>query len=151
MFLRRKKRIELGGVTGANVTPLADVTTTLIVVFLVTMPTIMWSGIDVKATEGEGSDQVLAREVRDNRDDDLLTISVQPEGVTVNRKQVEFAELSDVLVRMLESREDKTVVIVPSDYVELGRVVEVLDVAKASGAGSLALLNMNENKRETGR
>lgn len=151
MFLRRKKRIELGGVVGANVTPLADVTTTLIVVFLVTMPTIMWSGIDVKATEGEGGDQVLAREVRNNKDDELLTIAVQPEGVTVNRVQVDFADLPDVLVKELASRNDKTVVVVPSDYVELGIVVEVLDIAKASGAGMLALLNMNENERELRR
>jgi len=71
--------------------------------------------------------------------------------VTVNRKQVEFADLSGVLVEMLAQREDKTVVIVPSDYVELGRVVEVLDVAKASGAGALALLNMNEDTRRTSR
>lgn len=151
MFLKRKKRIELGGVTGANVTPLADVTTTLIVVFLVTMPTIMWSGIDVKATEGEGGDQVLAREVSKDDNDELLTIAVQPEGVTVNRQQVDFADLSGVLVEMLSTRDDKTVVIVPSDYVELGRVVEVLDVAKASGAGSLALLNMNEKSRKASR
>ena len=148
MFLRPKKRIELGGITTANVTPLADVTTTLIVVFLVTMPTIMWSGIGVKATEGEGGDQVLAQEVRNQRNDDLLTITVQPEGITVNREQVEFAELEGVLAKMLAERGDKTVVVVPSDYVELGRVVEVLDVAKASGAGSLALLNMNEKPRK---
>lgn len=151
MFLKRKKRIELGGVTGANVTPLADVTTTLIVVFLVTMPTIMWSGIDVKATEGEGGDQVLAREVQRDKQDELLTVAVQPEGVTVNREQVAFTDLPDVLSSLLASREDKTVVVVPSDYVELGRVVEVLDVAKASGAGSLALLNMNENSRKGSR
>jgi biopolymer transport protein ExbD len=36
---------------------------------------------------------------------------------------------------------DKTVVVVPSDMVTLGLVVEVLDIAKASGAEQLALLN----------
>jgi biopolymer transport protein ExbD len=33
------------------------------------------------------------------------------------------------------------VLVVPSDLVELGTVVEVLDTAKAAGAESLALLN----------
>ena len=89
--------------------------------------------------------------MRNNKDDELLTIAVQPEGVTVNRVQVDFADLPDVLVKELASRNDKTVVVVPSDYVELGIVVEVLDIAKASGAGMLALLNMNENERELRR
>jgi biopolymer transport protein ExbD len=146
MFLKRKKRIELGGMNAANVTPLADVTTTLIVVFLVTMPSIMWSGIDVKATE-DGGDQHLAQEIRDDQTDDLLTIAVQKDGITVDRKPVAFAELEDYLRAELSSRADKTVVVVPSDFVELGRVVGVLDAAKASGAGALALLNMNEASR----
>ena len=146
MFLKKKKRIELGGVTGANVTPLADVTTTLIVIFLVTMPSIMWSGIDVKATE-DGGDQHLAQEIRDEQKDDLLTIAVQKDGITVNREPVPYAELEEYLRAELSSRADKTVVVVPSDYVELGQVVGVLDAAKASGAGALALLNMNEASR----
>jgi len=146
MFLKKKKRIELGGVTKANVTPLADVTTTLIVVFLVTMPSIMWSGIDVRATEDGGGDQHLAQEIRDDQKDDLLTITVQKDGITVNREPVPFVDLEDYLRAELNSREDRTVVVVPSDYVELGRVVGVLDAAKASGAGALALLNMNENE-----
>jgi len=41
----------------------------------------------------------------------------------------------------LATRDDKTVVIVPHDEVLLGQVVEVLDIAKASGAESLAMLN----------
>lgn len=151
MWLRPKKRIELAGLNGANVTPLADVTTTLIVVFLISMPSIMWSGINVKATEGEGGDQVLEREVRNNKNDELLTITVQPEGITVNRRQVAFKDLDEVLTEEFARRDDDTVVVVPSDYVELGRVVEVLDVAKASGAGALALLNMNEKKRQVAR
>jgi biopolymer transport protein ExbD len=146
MFVKRKKRIELGGVTGANVTPLADVTTTLIVVFLVTMPSIMWSGIDVKATD-DGGDQHLAQEIRNEQKDDMLTITVQEDGITVNREPVLFAELEEFLRAALSSREDKTVVVVPSDFVELGQVVGVLDAAKASGAGALALLNMNEAAR----
>jgi biopolymer transport protein ExbD len=43
--------------------------------------------------------------------------------------------------RELIARRDRTVVIVPDGEVALGRVVTALDIAKASGAENLALLN----------
>ncbi len=55
------KRIKRGGLQGqndANITPLADVTTTLIVVFLITMPALMWNGIQVNQAEA-GSEQAV--------------------------------------------------------------------------------------------
>ncbi len=140
-----KNKGTAAGITGANITPLADVTTTLIVVFLVTMPTILWSGIEVKATEAEGGSQVISSQAP--KENTLLTIAVRPDGLTLNREPIEFADLGPKLVERLAEREDKTVVVVPSDLVELGEVVAVLDVAKASGAGSLALLNLKESKR----
>ena len=49
--------------------------------------------------------------------------------------------LESVLTSELAGRTNKTVVIAPDDAVVLGLVVEVLDIAKASGAESLAMLN----------
>jgi biopolymer transport protein ExbD len=71
----------------------------------------------------------------------MLTVSVLPEGNDLNGVQVTVAELEQELTWRLAMREDKTVVIIPHDEVSLGRVVEVLDVAKMSGAEGLALLN----------
>ena len=48
------------GLHEANITPLADVTTTLIVVFLITMPAILWNGINVKAAQSAAVEQVVA-------------------------------------------------------------------------------------------
>ncbi len=58
----------------------------------------------------------------------------------------EIAFVDQELKRLLENLTshgeiDRTVVIVPDDLVTLGRVVTALDIAKASGAESLALLN----------
>jgi biopolymer transport protein ExbD len=123
----------------ANITPLADVTTTLIVVFLITMPAIMWNGIQVNQAEA-GTENTIVQPA-DVQDDELLTVSIIPDGLDLNGTRVTVAELERELTSRLATRDDKTVVIIPHDAVSLGRVVEVLDVAKGSGATSLALLN----------
>ncbi len=126
----------------ANITPLADVTTTLIVVFLITMPAIMGNGIQVNATRAEASETVIT--TRAQNDDEMLMVTVAPEGIKVNGDEVALSELENTLRERLETRIDKTVVIVPSDFVKLGDVVDVMDAAKGGGAQSLALLNRKE-------
>lgn len=136
------KRTRNSGVQGqneANITPLADVTTTLIVVFLITMPALMWNGIRVDPAEaGSESAVVTPTEVAE---EDLLTLRIAPEAVTLNGALVSLDDLQGELSAELDSRRDRTVVIAPEDEVLLGRVVDVLDIAKASGAENLAMLN----------
>ena len=127
------------GISEANITPLADVTTTLIVIFLITMPAIMWNGIQVNSAEA-GSDQQLVTPLT-KHEDDIITVTVDPDGIYLNGESIDLADLDQTLRERLAAMADKTVVVVPSDMVMLGLVVEVLDIAKASGAEQLALLN----------
>jgi biopolymer transport protein TolR len=126
-------------ITRANVTPLADVTTTLIVVFLITMPAIMWNGIQVNSAEASSEEQVITPTVKAK--DEITTIRVEPDRIILAGETVTLAELEGKLRARLAARDDKTVVIVPVDQCLYGQVVTVLDIAKASGAGALALLN----------
>ena len=139
MSVKKKKRSPMQGQNDANITPLADVTTTLIVVFLITMPALMWNGIQVNSAEA-GSEQAVVTPT-DVADDGLLMVTVTPDGITLNGETMDIENLEIQLTDQLVGRDDKTVVIVPHDDVILGSVVEVLDVAKASGAESLAMLN----------
>lgn len=136
---RKHKRQAPAGHNEANITPLADVTTTLIVVFLITMPALMWSGFDVNQAEtgGESPQVQPTQEVQA----DLLTIAVTVEGLKLNGALMTDIELEAAMQRELTSRHDRTVIIVPDGEVALGRVVTALDIAKASGAENLALLN----------
>ena len=138
MAVRRRGSF-LEGQNEANITPLADVTTTLIVVFLITMPALLWNGIQVNSAEA-GSEQAVVTPT-ESTEDGLLTVVVAPEGITLNGTSMEPDELETELTLRLAERSDKTVVIVPHDEVILGLVVEVLDIAKASGAENLAMLN----------
>ena len=135
----RNKRSVLEGQNEANITPLADVTTTLIVVFLITMPALMWNGFQVNHAEA-GSENAIVTPTQ-AEDAKLLTIEVKPEGLLLNGDAVDVESLEIRLTDELALRSDKTVVIAADDAVILGTVVEVLDIAKASGAESLAMLN----------
>ncbi len=138
MALKNKGSI-MEGQNEANITPLADVTTTLIVVFMITMPAMMWNGIQVNQAEA-GSETAVVTPT-EMKDEGLLTVAVTPAGITLNGAMVDAFQLEEKLTSELASRDDKVVVIVPHDEVLLGQVVEVLDIAKASGAESLAMLN----------
>jgi len=139
MALNKNKHALGHGLNDANITPLADVTTTLIVVFLITMPALMWNGFDVnQAQTGGESPQVQPTE---ELDESLLTIAVTPEGLKLNGELMSDEKVASELSYKLVRRDDRTVVIVPDRAVVLGRVVTALDIAKASGAESLALLN----------
>ena len=135
----RKRGSILEGNNEANITPLADVTTTLIVVFLITMPALLWNGIQVNSAEAGSENAVVTP--TDATDDGLLTVAVTPDGITLNGDAMDVVELEIQLTERLATREEKTVVIVPHDDVILGVVVEVLDIAMASGAENLAMLN----------
>jgi len=136
------KRSAMRGQNDANITPLADVTTTLIVVFLITMPAILGNGIQVNATRAEASATVVSTNADQN--EELLMVSVTTDGLLLNGDPVEAADLEGALRDNLSGRVEKTVVIIPSDFVKLDEVVFVLDAAKAGGAKSLALLNKRE-------
>ena len=56
---RKNKGSGLQGQNEANITPLADVTTTLIVVFMITMPAMMWNGIQVNQAEAGSETAVV--------------------------------------------------------------------------------------------
>ena len=141
----RANRSHLHEENAPNITPLADVTTTLIIVFLMTMPAILGNGIQVNATRAEASETVVT--TREKQDEEMLMVSVTPEGIKLNGDTVALADLERRLKDALSARTDKTVVIVPSDFVKLGDVVDVMDAAKGGGASSLALLNRKEEAR----
>jgi len=142
-MLRKKKNATFQGQTDANITPLADVTTTLIVVFLITMPTMMWNGIQVNATSAQADSEIVTTIAPEDQEE-MLTVVVSVGEVTLNGVVIELNALEEELRGQLAARTDKTVVVVPSDTVPLGDVVSVLDAAKAGGAQSLAMLNRKE-------
>ncbi|MBA7474322.1 Tol-Pal system protein TolR [subsurface metagenome] len=119
-----------------NLTPLTDAALTLIVVFLITMPALLWTGIKINAT----------RAIRDERAEaakpDLqpVSISITKQKVYLNGKEVDMKNLKRNLLEKLAKRKARTVIIIPDANVLLDQVVKVLDIAKQAGVDKLALL-----------
>ena len=120
--MRRKRRLA-EGINEANVTPLADVVTTLIVVFLMTMPALLWSGIQVNATRAAASSEVVRK---DRSVEDKLTVLVTAGSIQVDGEFVDLDQLASLTRDRLAASEDRMVIIVPDDAVLLGNVVAVL-------------------------
>ena len=136
--MARRRQAGIESISEANIIPLADVVTTLIVVFLMTMPALLWSGIQVNATRATKTREVVRKE---NSADDKLTVLVTAESIQVDGQLVSLTELAALTRSRLAGTSDRTVIVVPEDAVRLGNVVTVMDVLKQNGAEGLALLN----------
>jgi biopolymer transport protein ExbD len=133
----RKYRHREAAINEANVTPLADVVTTLIVVFLMTMPALLWSGIQVNATRAQASKEVVRKE---SSTENKMTVLVAENSIQVDGDHLSLDELALLTRERMAASDDHTVIIVPEDAVLLGNVVSVMDVLKQNGASGLALL-----------
>ncbi|MBN2171976.1 MAG: biopolymer transporter ExbD [Candidatus Krumholzibacteriota bacterium] len=136
--MRRKGKPTVRTIAEANVTPLADVVTTLIVVFLMTMPALVWSGIQVNATRAAKSREVVRK---DRSTADKMMVLIHKGVIEVDGESLRMAELAELTRARMADTDDRTVILVPDDDVPLGWVVTVMDVLKQNGAESLALLN----------
>jgi biopolymer transport protein ExbD len=114
------------------------VVTTLIVVFLMTMPALLWSGIQVNATRAAKSREVVRQE---NSADDKLTVLITAESIQVDGRLISLDELAVLTRARMAGASDRLAIVVPEDAVRLGNVVTVMDVLKQNGADGLALLN----------
>jgi biopolymer transport protein ExbD len=119
-----------------NLIPLCDASLTLIIVFLITMPALLWTGIKVNATRAIRSERAEAVKP----DLEPLSISITKKGIYLNGKDVDMENLKRNLLEKLAKRKERTVIIIPDANVLLDKVVEVLDISKQAGADKLALL-----------
>lgn len=119
-----------------NLTPLTDAALTLIVVFLITMPALLWTGIKINATRAIRSERAEAAKP----DLQPVSISITKQKVYLNGKEVDMKNLERNLLEKLAKRKARTVIIIPDANVLLDQVVKVLDIAKQAGADKLALL-----------
>jgi biopolymer transport protein ExbD len=119
-----------------NLTPLSDAALTLTIVFLITMPALLWTGIKINATKAVRSESAKAPKP----DLQPVSISITKQKVYLNGKEVDMKNLKQNLGKELAKKKGRTVIVVPDANILLDRVVEVLDIAKQAGADKLALL-----------
>jgi len=126
------------GITDINVTPLVDISLVLVIIFMVTSPMIVQSGIIVN------SSNVTASEGKSSKDESVQ-VKITKKSIMINNKKVETEQFPAAMKAVLDANKKKVVMITCDRDVQHGRLVNVLDVAKMMGAKSLAI--MREEKK----
>jgi biopolymer transport protein ExbD len=131
----RTKESKSKGVTEINLTSLVDVSLTLVIIFMVSYPLVMQSGINVSTPSMQkASTQLEETELK-------AEIFLKEDGtIELNNEELEPAAFSDSLKNLLAASKNKLVVISAEPNVLHDRVVAVLDEAKQCGAEQLSII-----------
>ncbi len=121
-----------------NITPLTDIFLVLLIIFMVTSSVIVnansnaQAGIKVNLPQGGASDVAAKRED--------VSVAVLGDGRLVfDGNVVSVEELKIALAAAKEKSADALVIVQADEGVPHGKVVEVMELAKAAGLGQLAI------------
>jgi biopolymer transport protein ExbD len=123
------------GVTEINLTSLVDVCLTLVIIFMVSYPLVMQSGINISTPSLQKAQSSM--EETELKAEITLT---ENDSIELNGKLISPAVLPDSLKSIMQASRDKMVLISAASSVLHDRVVAVLDIAKQSGAQQLSII-----------
>jgi len=130
-----------GVVAEINITPLTDIFLVLLIIFMVTSSALVDAGgqAGVKVDLPKGG----AREITSTQSD--LVVAVLQDGRIVIGGKVMADDELKATFREAKARAPETAVIVQADAgVQHGRVVQVMELAKAEGLSQLAIATRTE-------
>jgi len=128
-----------GAQSEINVTPLVDICLVLLIIFMVMLPKNV-PEISVRVPP-ESKQRQKPQQVNEN-----LVLGLTKDGaITLNRTPVDHANLRDTLETQLKFRDKKVIFVNFDDDANYGVAVEVLDLAKRSGAEVLGIMK-NKDK-----
>ncbi len=134
--MRKKKYVEkYQTVSEINLTSLVDVALTLVIIFMVSYPLVMQSGINVSTPSlQKAKTQMEETELK-------AEIDLREEGtIELNGEEISPEIFHDSLQTILEASKNKLVVISADPNVLHDRVVAILDEAKQCGAKQLSIV-----------
>jgi biopolymer transport protein ExbD len=115
-----------------NITPLTDVALVLLIIFMITAPMIMQSGIGVKLPGAVTSDFSPEKNI-------IIDITADGRIFLFGKQELTLDQLFLPLSADLLESKSKTVVINADKAVAHGVVVSVMDISKQAGADKLYL------------
>ncbi len=128
MAFRRKSQDDVR----IDITPMVDVVFLLLIFFMISTTFVETSGIDIKLPES--SAQTLEREPEE------IKVFVSREGdIFLKEEKVSLTELKKILAGYAERAADTTFLLMADRQSAHGRVVELMDAARAAGFTRLAI------------
>jgi len=120
-------------ITEINVTPLVDVCLVLVIIFMVTAPMMMQAGILVASSRVDAAEGKVSQ-------DESVAIRMTKDAIYLNDRPVTIQALPALLTAKLKVNKQKVVTITSDEDVKHGIMVDVLDIAKQSGATGLSIM-----------
>jgi len=127
-----------------NITPLVDVSLVLVIIFMVTAPMLVQSGIIVSSSRTTASEGQHTK-------DESCQINITKKGITVNNQKVTMDNIVAVLKDKIPKAKDKLVVVTADRDVTHGEVVKILDLSKMAGALKIALMRDDKLVKAKGK
>lgn len=123
-----------------NVTPLVDIALVVLIIFMVIVPMMeksFWLNVP-KKEEHESKDKPADA---DKPNDGPLVMTIDSQGVIrVNKAVLKKTDIPARLPRMLAAQPLPVVYFDAADDIPYGEAVEVMDIAKQSGAKAIAMM-----------
>lgn len=121
-----------------NVTPLVDICLVVLIIFMVMTPMMtktFWLNLPKKADEAQKNTPPP------DSHNEPLVMTVDKAGVIrVNKTILQKSEIADRLPRMLAAKKQKILYFDAHDKVPYGMASEAMDLSRAAGARSIAIL-----------
>lgn len=115
-----------------NMTPLIDVMLVLLIVFMVSSTAALESGMDIELPK-----TALTNE---KKEAEILVISLGKDGnVAIQGKKVPAAEITRSIASELKTLKTDSVILEGDTGANLGRAVELMDMAKVAGAKNFSI------------
>jgi biopolymer transport protein ExbD len=128
-----------GAKSDINVTPLVDVCLVLLIIFMVMVPR------NVPEISVRIPPESKQQKPPERAEEPLVIGLTEDGGLTLNRNPIEKSKLGEEIARQLEFRDKKAVFVDFDDEAVYGTAVEVLDLAKRSGAEVLGVMKRKDH------
>lgn len=123
-----------------NMTPLIDVMLVLLIIFMVSSTAAIESGMDIELPKTSLTN--------DKKEAEILVISLAKDGqVAVQGKKVKPDEIKRSIASQLQALKTESVILEGDTAANLGRAVEIMDMAKLAGAKNFSIA-AEEGKRQ---
>jgi biopolymer transport protein ExbD len=115
-----------------NMTPLIDVMLVLLIIFMVSSTAALESGMDIELPK--------TTLTNDKKESEILVISLSKNGeVAVHGKKVKSEDIKRSIASQLAELKTDSVMLEGDTAANLGKAVEIMDMAKVAGAKNFSI------------